>query len=123
MIKSIENASSSEMNLDSFLFKLKEQDVSTNQAKKGNKTHKQSTDEFKKGFDIRDMESKVSELLEDNSLIAKFSTDKETEKLILKLIDKETGEVVRQYPPEITLKIARMVNNIIENDNLENVRI
>ena len=61
--------------------------------------------------------------MEDDSLIAKFSTDKETEKLILKIINQDTEEVVRQYPPEVSLKIARIVNNMIETNNIADVRI
>jgi flagellar protein FlaG len=122
MFKSIENASSASLNFDTVLLRMSEQGQPAQDSKK-NSTQKQSADEFTKGIDLSQLEDKVSELIDDSSVVAQFSTDKETDKLILKLIDKKTGEVVKQYPPEITLKIARMVDNIIENDNLENVKI
>lgn len=84
---------------------------------------KQANDEFQSTFDPKKIESEITKLLEDDSLIAQFSTDKETEKLILKILNPDTKEVVRQYPPEVSLKIARMVNSMIESNNIADVRI
>jgi len=36
-----------------------------------------------------------------------FSIDKELNKIVVKVIDKETEEVVRQFPPEHILKMAK----------------
>ncbi len=87
------------------------------------KVEKQNNDEFQKTFDPKKIETEISKLLEDDSLIAQFSTDKETDKLILKIVNPDTKEVVRQYPPEVSLKIARMVNSMIESNNIADVRI
>jgi len=87
------------------------------------KVDKQNNDEFQKTFEPKKIETEISKLLEDDSLIAQFSTDEETEKLILKILNQDTKEVVRQYPPEASLKIARMVSNMIESNNIADVRI
>lgn len=87
------------------------------------KLEKQNNDEFQKTFEPGKIEKEISKLLEDDTLIAQFSTDKDTEKLILKILNQDTKEVVRQYPQEIALKIARMVNNMIESNSIADVRI
>jgi flagellar protein FlaG len=38
--------------------------------------------------------------------------DKETEEIVVKVIDKETKEVIRQIPPEYLLKIAKYLDEI-----------
>lgn len=88
-----------------------------------NKVEKNKNDEFVKTFDSDKIETEITKLLEEDTLEAQFSTDKETEKLILKIINKETDEVVRQYPPEVSLKIARMVSNMIENNTVTDARV
>jgi len=87
------------------------------------RVEKHNNDEFQSTFDPKKIENEISKLLEDDSLIAQFSTDKETEKLILKILNPDTKEVVRQYPPEVSLKIARMVNKMIESNNIADVRV
>jgi len=61
--------------------------------------------------------------MKEENLKIEFSKDEETKRMILKLIDKETQEVVHQYPPEITLKIARIVANTLEQGSLTNTII
>jgi uncharacterized FlaG/YvyC family protein len=43
--------------------------------------------------------------------------------MILKIIDQSTKEVVKQLPPEISLKIARIVSNSMESGQLANATI
>ena len=46
----------------------------------------------------------------DNSL--KIEVDKETKIQVVKIIDNETKRIIRQLPPETTLKIARYIDEI-----------
>ncbi len=62
-------------------------------------------------------------LLEEDNLSIKFSVDEDTQKMIMRLIDAKTKEVVQQYPPEITLKIARIVMNSLGNGNIANAQV
>jgi flagellar protein FlaG len=65
-----------------------------------------------KAVNFNDLASKLQEMLDTDNVALEFSLDDSTKKMILKVIDNETKEVVRQYPPEIALKIARIVSEI-----------
>lgn len=123
MIKSIGNSESISSNFDNLMSNLANKNAPTEVSQTTEKVEKQANDEFQKTFDPNKIENEISKLLEDDSLIAQFSTDKETDKLILKIVNPDTKEVVRQYPPEVSLKIARMVNSMIESNNIADVRI
>lgn len=41
-----------------------------------------------------------------------FSIDKDTRKTIIKVVESETGEVIRQFPSEEILAIARAIDNM-----------
>jgi uncharacterized FlaG/YvyC family protein len=58
---------------------------------------------------------KIKDIIDDDSIDVKFDQDKDTKKYILKIIDKKTNDTIRQYPPEITLKVAKMVTEITEH--------
>lgn len=123
MIKSIGNSESISSNFDNLMSNLASKNAPTEVNQTTERVEKQTNDEFQSTFDPKKIENEISKLLEDDSLIAQFSTDKEKEKLILKIVNPDTKEVVRQYPPEVSLKIARMVNNMIESNNIADVRI
>lgn len=40
-----------------------------------------------------------------------FSLDEETKRVIVKIVDTETGDVIRQIPSEETLAIARVISD------------
>ncbi len=44
---------------------------------------------------------------------AEFSIDRETNMIIVKIKDKETGEIIRQIPPEVVLKIAKSIEEFL----------
>jgi flagellar protein FlaG len=122
MIKSIGNSESVSSNFDNLLSNLEKGKTPEVETKASN-TNKQTTDEFQRTFEQVKIEAEITKQLEEDSLIAKFSTDKETDKLILNIINQDTDEVVRQYPPEVSLKIARIVNNMIKSNNTADVSI
>jgi flagellar protein FlaG len=41
--------------------------------------------------------------------------DKETRRTIIKIIDPQTKEVIRQIPPEEALRISRMISRIVRD--------
>jgi flagellar protein FlaG len=41
-----------------------------------------------------------------------FSIDDDTSRSVVKLIDQESGEVIRQFPAEEALRVARMLANL-----------
>jgi|WetSurMetagenome_2_1015567.scaffolds.fasta_scaffold92718_2 uncharacterized FlaG/YvyC family protein len=42
-----------------------------------------------------------------------FYLDSETKKVVVKIVDSETGETVRQIPPEDALKLSQRMNEIV----------
>lgn len=43
----------------------------------------------------------------------RFSVDKETEKTVIKIVDSKTGEVIRQIPPEVMLKLMHHIDRTL----------
>ncbi|MDQ1265929.1 MAG: Flagellar protein FlaG [Bacteroidota bacterium] len=72
---------------------------------------------------FKELADKVKTVLNDEKLSIEFTIDKDTKKMIMKIIDSETKEVVQQYPPEISLKIARIVSSSIENGHVTNAKV
>lgn len=59
------------------------------------------------------LEEKLKKLSELFRGEAQFSFDKEIDRVIIKIKDKETGEIIRQIPPEVAVKIAKKVDELI----------
>lgn len=68
-----------------------------------------------KTVDFRKISDKLHSMLGEDDLSVEFSLDKESKRMILKVIDTKTKETIQQFPPEVTLKIARTVANILGN--------
>jgi uncharacterized FlaG/YvyC family protein len=79
---------------------------------------KEKTEEKKP--DYSKIADKLKSLVGEESVSFEITKDKETNKMIIKVIDNKTKEVLQQYPPEITLKIARMVARSMESGILTN---
>ncbi len=60
------------------------------------------------------------EMRNNNNLYLQFTKDVESQKMVIKIINDETKEVIRQIPPEVALKIARIIT---EQGQLANARI
>lgn len=59
------------------------------------------------------MARKVEEVL-GNNLVAQFSIDSDSKQLVLKLLNSDTKEVIRQVPTPEAVKIARMIAEITD---------
>ncbi|MFW6232535.1 MAG: flagellar protein FlaG, partial [Bacteroidota bacterium] len=79
--------------------------------------------ENKKNVDFKQLEARLRSLLDEQNLTIEFSIDEDTEKMIMKLIDNETQEIVQQFPPEITLKIAKIVASTLGSGQITNAKI
>jgi flagellar protein FlaG len=44
---------------------------------------------------------------------AEFRIDKDTKMIVIKIKDPETGEVIRQIPPELALKLAKNIQELL----------
>ncbi len=72
----------------------------------------------------RNNSEKLEELktvLEENNISIAFSQDDETKAIIVKLVDRVTGEEIRQIPTEVSLKLvavnAKMQGNFVDEQS------
>lgn len=72
---------------------------------------------------IDELNKELNSFLEGNKLNAEFKFDKEFNQLVMKLIDNETKEVVRQVPAEFMLKIARLIASQIDGGALADAKV
>lgn len=60
----------------------------------------------------------VKSVFEENNISIAFSQDDETKAIIVKLVDKATGEEIRQIPTEVSLKLvainAKLQGNFVD---------
>jgi flagellar protein FlaG len=59
----------------------------------------------------------------DNSVTMKFSFDKDSKELILQVLDADSKKVIRQFPSELAIQIARMVDEILEQGQVTDATI
>lgn len=53
----------------------------------------------------------INEFIKSSSRNLQFSVDKGTGRIIVKVVDQESGEIIRQIPPEETLAIAKNLDS------------
>ncbi|QRQ84688.1 flagellar protein FlaG [Cupriavidus oxalaticus] len=56
--------------------------------------------------------SELADALKATSIGLRFEIDEDTHRVITKVIDKETGELIRQMPIEEVLRIARAIDKV-----------
>jgi len=88
-----------------------------------NNISQQEIKEPSKKIDYDKIARRLQEIIADDSLMVQFTRDEDTKKMIFKLINTETKEVVQQIPPEVALKIARYVASTLEDKNVANAKV
>ncbi len=71
----------------------------------------------------KELAAMLQKFLGETDKTIEFSIDEETKKLVMKVIDNKTQEVIQQLPPEVTLKIARIVASTLGNGKLTNAKV
>ena len=61
------------------------------------------------GNPVEDALSKVNESMQAWATGIRFEMDEDTESMVVKLVNNETGDVIRQVPSEAMLKVAKMI--------------
>ena len=56
--------------------------------------------------------AKVKSVLAAHDINLKFSQDQDTNQIVVELVDANTGEEIRQYPSEVSLKLAAISEKI-----------
>lgn len=59
---------------------------------------------------VRKAAEQINKFIQSNSANLQFSVDQNHNRIIVKVVDKETGEVIRQIPGEETLAIANSLD-------------
>jgi flagellar protein FlaG len=76
----------------------------------------QSTDvSFPKKIQSEELLETIKELTENGTYQVRFEMDTPTNRLVISLIDAESGEEVRQFPSEELLKTIRALNDLRGN--------
>lgn len=63
----------------------------------------------------RDRPERLQELkntLAENGIALKFSQNDETNQLVVEMVDNKTGEIIRQLPSEVSVKLAEVYNGM-----------
>lgn len=81
---------------------------------------KEKVDDNQLSVNYAKFENEVKSFLKDNNLAIEFAIDGDTKKMVMKLIDEGTKEVVKQFPSDISLHIARILSTTLETGNITN---
>lgn len=79
--------------------------------------------EKKNPIDFSGISEKIQNLIGEKNLNIEFKMDKDTKRMIMRIVNSETKEVVKQFPPEVSLKIARIVANQLESGHVANATV
>ncbi|MCD6545859.1 MAG: flagellar protein FlaG [Thermotogae bacterium] len=87
---------------------VKNMDKNVQQSKTSDKSQNITVDEA-----LRTLKEKLEKLSKFFQREAQFIFDKDIDKVIIKIKDKDTGEIIRQIPPEVAVKIAKKVDELL----------
>lgn len=93
-----------------------------------NSQHRQPTTETimkneEKKLNYNDLANSIQSLLGEQNIALEFKMDEATKKMILRIIDSNTKEVIQQVPPEIALKVAKFVADQLGNGQVADAKI
>lgn len=81
----------------------------------------QSTEKAEKKQPSEEILTRIKEITEDGVYSVRFEKDSETENMVVRLVDQQTGEVKRQFPPEEILQLNERLDqwrgNIIDTES------
>jgi len=73
--------------------------------------------------DYSALASKIKESLNDNKLDVEFKYNKNSNQMLVQIIDPKTKEVLQQFPPEIAIQLTKMVSKSIDTGSLANAKV
>jgi len=86
-------------------------------------TEKSAVSTTEKKLNYNDLANSIQSLLGEQNIALEFKMDDETKKMILRIIDSNTKEVIQQVPPEIALKVAKFVADQLGNGQVADAKI
>ncbi|ANQ54352.1 flagellar protein FlaG [Thermosipho sp. 1063] len=92
-------------------------EIFENNLKNPNLDQKKEMDQQNRNVDLNAVAKEFKENLEKLKKIfrgeAEFNIDKDTGMIVVKIKDKDTGEIIRQIPPEVALRLAKNLEELI----------
>lgn len=61
---------------------------------------------------LKDAAEKINDFIASITTDLRFTIDKDTDRVVVKVISHKTGEVIRQIPSEETLKLAKALDSL-----------
>jgi len=96
-------------------FQLKLAPDKVSEARKKKEDLAQSEQLSKDQVQPEELLNQIKALTEDGLFSVRFEKDKETESLVVKVVDRESGEVIRQVPPEELLSLSKRLRELQGN--------
>lgn len=87
------------------------------------KEEKKNLQEDSPKVTYKKLAEKMESIANIEGIYFEFVKDEETEEMLMRVIDKETNEIIRQYPSEITLKIAKIINKTLEAGQITDAKV
>lgn len=86
---------------------------------------KKATQKEEKGKKVsyEEFQKKLQESLKESNLMIEFSKDNELNKMIIKMVDINTKEIIRQIPPDVALKVARIVSQTFGTGQIADAKV
>ncbi|MFY8161026.1 MAG: flagellar protein FlaG [Candidatus Kapaibacteriota bacterium] len=118
------NLSDLKSQLDNFRQNVKDRKESYT-AQEGAKQDKLNSKDTKKDLKISydEIGQQLKDFLGVNNLTIEFALDDKSSRMIMKIIDNETKEVIKQFPPDLSLQIARIVSSSMIGKSFTDVTI
>lgn len=69
---------------------------------------------------LKEALSKANKQLESLNTSLRFKMDQDTDRLVISLVQSDTGETIRQFPPEELLKMSANLQKVIDNLSQQN---
>ncbi len=84
-----------------------------------------STQKEEKGKKVsyEEFQRKLQDSLKESNLMIEFSKDNELNKMVIKMVDTDTKEIIRQIPPDVALKVARIVSQTFGTGQIADAKI
>lgn len=77
-----------------------------------NITHGQAVEQQPSVPQLKNAVDSINKFLQQSNRNIQFSVDADTQRTVVKLIDSDTGDVIRQYPSKEVLEISRSIENM-----------
>lgn len=138
MISSVQGISTlSPFSIEAAKLQLSDENKVLSQELAPQDSQQQSTDTEQSGLDGKEeakkllppsppnfsgISSQLQSLLKDNTSV-QFSIDEQTKQIVLKIIDNKTKEIIRQLPPEESLRIAQYITGKLEQGKVTDAKI